>query len=178
MSTNRLNLGCGRDIRDGFVNVDNAPLDGVDVVHDLAQMPWPFADDSVEEILAKDLIEHIEDLEVFLRECHRVLRRGGCLIMSAPHFTSRGVWVDPTHRRAFAFDTLDFFTSGHHRAYYWDFHFSERRTSRIVFERSPKYIWNRLFEFAVNINDSSRRAYESTPLRLFPALNVHVVLVR
>jgi hypothetical protein len=31
----KLNLGCGRDIKQGFVNLDYMPLPGVDVVADL-----------------------------------------------------------------------------------------------------------------------------------------------
>lgn len=37
-----LNLGCGTDIRSGWVNLDSAELPGVDVVHDLDRLPLPF----------------------------------------------------------------------------------------------------------------------------------------
>ena len=46
----KLNLGCGRDIREGYVNLDKAGLDGVDVVHDLNVFPYPFEDNEFDEI--------------------------------------------------------------------------------------------------------------------------------
>lgn len=173
-----LNVGCGSDAREGFVNIDSADLPGVDLVCDLGITPWPFEESSIASILAKDVLEHMPDLEGFLQEVHRILEPGGTLTVSAPHFTSRGAHVDPTHVRSFAFDTLDFFTSGHSRSYYWDFSFGERRSSRIVFDTTGPYVWNRLLERIANQNDRTRRVYESTPIRVFPALNVLVTLVK
>lgn len=37
----KINLGCGTDIKPGWVNVDIAKLDGVDIVHDLDELPLP-----------------------------------------------------------------------------------------------------------------------------------------
>lgn len=54
----RLNLGCGRNIREGWVNADRSLLPGVDVVVDL-EKELPFADDSADEILLSHVIEHI-----------------------------------------------------------------------------------------------------------------------
>ena len=34
-SSAKLNLGCGKDIREGFTNVDIRPLPGVDIVADV-----------------------------------------------------------------------------------------------------------------------------------------------
>lgn len=55
----KLNLGCGEEILDGYTNVDLLDLEGVDVVHNLMQFPYPFKDESADEIKAKDLIEHL-----------------------------------------------------------------------------------------------------------------------
>lgn len=55
----KLDLGSGRKPMDGFVGVDVVP--GVaDICVDLASgEPWPFADDSVEELWSSHFIEHI-----------------------------------------------------------------------------------------------------------------------
>ncbi len=75
----KVNLGCGRIVRSGFVNVDRYPHEGVDVVHDLDQVPWPFADESVDYIWASHVLEHVASLERTIREVHRILRVGGVL---------------------------------------------------------------------------------------------------
>ncbi len=84
----KLNLGCGRKPlpRDhGWLNVDEIPGPGVDLVLNLEHLPWPFGDDTVDAIFTCDLVEHLARPEEALLECHRVLRPGGVLEVIAPH---------------------------------------------------------------------------------------------
>lgn len=177
----RLNLGCGTDIRDGFVNLDVAALPGVDVVHDLDRLPLPFEANRFAEIVCKDVLEHI-DLVAVLRECHRILVPGGLLHVQAPHFTSSSYFADPTHRTAFSIDTLHFFSgTGRHtdRSYYFDFRFSRIADERITFHHNYLKPWNALVEPLVNHSPKAQVYYEETFLaRAFPALNVQVTLVK
>src|SRR5690606_30945435 len=109
----RLNLGCGTDIRgDGWVNLDIVKLDGVDVVHDVAQVPYPFENDTFDEILCQDILEHIGDLGAVMMELRRILKPGGRLHIQVPHFTSRNNHADPTHKRMFSLITFEFFVVG------------------------------------------------------------------
>lgn len=177
----RLNLGCGTDIREGWTNLDSAALPGVDVVHELGSGPLPFDDASFDEILCKDVLEHVE-LEPVLREIHRVLRPGGRVRVIAPHFTAAAVWVDPTHRRGFSIETFDFFSAsggGFSRAYYYNFHFSRVERPRIVFHSYRWQPWNYLLEPLVNRSPAIQHYFEQTFLsRLFPAANIDLYLVR
>ena len=43
MAVKKLNFGCGRDIREGYVNADIARLDGVDKVFDFNKFPYPIS---------------------------------------------------------------------------------------------------------------------------------------
>lgn len=45
----------------------------------------PFADNSFDAVVSFEVIEHVKDYERFLSEIHRVLRRGGKLILSTPN---------------------------------------------------------------------------------------------
>lgn len=78
----RLNLGCGRDYKKGYINVDVVTDFPVDVIADLSK-PLPFKSNYADEILASDILEHFtkEDGEIFLQECYRVLKVGGVLIL-------------------------------------------------------------------------------------------------
>ncbi len=81
----RLNLGCGEDVRPGYLNCDARALDGVDVVCDASRLP--FAEDSFEAVLALDLLEHFSwrrTTEV-LGEWRRVLVPGGRLEVKVPN---------------------------------------------------------------------------------------------
>jgi len=68
----RLNLGCGRDVREGWCNLDSVALPGVDHVCDLEADHLPFADDSVDEIEASHLLEHVRNLLPLAQELWRV----------------------------------------------------------------------------------------------------------
>ena len=55
----RLNLGCGFNKRDGYVNVDIGDHCAPDVVHDLEKAPWPWDDSSIDEIYMSHVLEHL-----------------------------------------------------------------------------------------------------------------------
>lgn len=80
-----VNLGCGPSALKEWVNVDIARGPGIDVVWDLRR-PLPFRDESCEAIFCEHVIEHLskEDAEKLLRECRRILQRGGVLRLSTP----------------------------------------------------------------------------------------------
>jgi predicted SAM-dependent methyltransferase len=82
----RINLGCGQDKRPGYVNVDVRRDVDPDLVWDLEKTPYPFDSESADEVLMKDSLEHVSwrKVEDVIRECHRVLRKGGVLRIQAP----------------------------------------------------------------------------------------------
>ena len=57
----KLNLGSGNEIKDGFINVDFKQNKGVDIVHDLNKHPWPFENDTFKEVFAENVIEHLDN---------------------------------------------------------------------------------------------------------------------
>lgn len=110
----RLNLGAGPRPMPDAVNVDRVPLPGIDVVHDLDVRPWPWADDSVEAIHARDLFEHLADAVGFMVECHRVLIPGCTLWIRTPNVAVNAgdAFTDPTHRRFPTWETFDYWIPG------------------------------------------------------------------
>ena len=74
------------DKRPGYINVDVRKEVEPDLVWDLEKTPYPFPDGSAEEILMKDSLEHVSwrKVEDVIRECHRILKRGGVLRIQVP----------------------------------------------------------------------------------------------
>lgn len=105
----KLNIGCGTDIIPGWVNVDIVEVPGVDVVHDLNLSPWPFKDGSASKIQALDVLEHVNEVIPFIEECYRILEPGGELFMRTPRYDAEFLWIDPTHKRGFHEQSMDFF---------------------------------------------------------------------
>jgi hypothetical protein len=92
----KLNLGCCDRRLDGYTGVDRVPGPAVDVVADLSK-PWPWADESVAEILAHDVIEHLPDKIRTMNEAWRVLKPGGRAEIVVPTTDGPGAFQDPTH---------------------------------------------------------------------------------
>jgi SAM-dependent methyltransferase len=96
----RLDLGCGTNKKEGFIGVDSRAFDGVDVVCDLAKTPWPWADNSVDEVHCSHFVEHLtaEERIVFVNELYRVLKPGAGALIVVPHWNSHRAYGDLTHR--------------------------------------------------------------------------------
>ena len=108
----RVNLGCGGKVREGWVNVDHHPLPGVDVVASVDEFPWPFEDESCEQVVAEHLFEHVARPVEFVLECWRILEPGGLLTITCPHWTSENAFTDPTHVRFVTDRTFDYWCDG------------------------------------------------------------------
>lgn len=95
----RLDLACGGAKAEGFVGVDIAQVEGVDVVHDLTVAPWPFEDNSIDEARCHHFFEHLEPHQrvTFMNELYRVLKPGAGCIMVTPRGFDRQV-QDFTHK--------------------------------------------------------------------------------
>jgi SAM-dependent methyltransferase len=179
----KINLGCGTDIKEGYVNVDCAKLPGVDVVFDVEKPPLPFKDESVDEVYAKDIIEHL-DYAPLMKDLLRILKPEGKVIILSPHFTSMNFWIDPTHKHAFSIRTFGFFAKENpyiaweNRKYYYDFAFSKMGKSRITFQKHLLFVsW--ICSFVFNLHPKIQTFYEMTMFsRLFPAENVYVELIK
>ena len=80
----RINLGCGRDHRPGWVNVDGRPP--ADRIMDLNAHPWDLEDDTADYILMSHVLEHLVDPTGAIREAWRILRGDiGILEVLVPH---------------------------------------------------------------------------------------------
>lgn len=129
----RLNVGCGHDIRSGWVNLDVAGLPGVDVVHNLAMVPWPFPSGRFDQIIMINVLEHLEDTIRVMEELHRISAPGARVTIRVPFWNSPDAGADPTHRAVFTQHTFDYFDPdtrhGRERAYYSTARFRIRHRS-------------------------------------------------
>ena len=117
----KLNLGCGFDKREGWLNVDNFPECEPDQRLDIEQTPWDLPSDAFEHVLMKHVLEHVgADFKVFaavMRELHRVTRADGIVEIHVPHVRHDTFWSDPTHVRAFTPLTFQMMSKRQNRAW-------------------------------------------------------------
>jgi SAM-dependent methyltransferase len=113
----KIYLGSGEDHRDGYIHVDYLDLPNTDIVHNLIFTPYPFEDNSVDEVIAIDVVEHLPShdpnwqpmIVVFMEEMHRIMKPGAMLFIQTPGYRAAFGFTDPTHTRVFTVDTFSFF---------------------------------------------------------------------
>jgi len=113
----KLNLGCGKNYKDDWVNVDFYDDTKCDVVHDLEEFPWPWENDSVSEIRIIHTLEHLGvDWKVYikiLQEMYRICEDGAEIMVAVPSPWHWNFTSDPTHVRPVTADGLNLFSKEH-----------------------------------------------------------------
>lgn len=103
----RLNLGCGGDIKPGFLNVDLKKRDGVDLVANIMELQ--FTPETFTEIFLGDILEHlyVSQAGKLLRNCYGWLKSQGTVAIhttNLPFLASQladgGDYTDPVHFEA------------------------------------------------------------------------------
>lgn len=121
----KLNLGCGDQFLDGYINCDMLPNVKTDKVFDLEKFPYPFADNFADEVLMDNVLEHLHDIVSTMREIHRILKPGGVVKIIVPYGKADRAIQDPTHVHFFTEKSMNYFTEGYHFDYYTEFRFKK-----------------------------------------------------
>lgn len=112
----KLNLGCGDNKYERFINVDISGEFSPDIICDL-EKGLPFKDDTIDEIVANHVIEHLSNTIFIMNEIWRVCKHNAIVNIEVPHQASKMAFADPTHKRVFNEESFKYFCSnGEH---YW-----------------------------------------------------------
>lgn len=114
-----LHLGCGSDVKEGYINIDSRPHPGVYVRDVLRGLP--FSDETVDGIYSENFLEHIPQDEVIwiMNEMHRVLKHRAQMRHLIPEAGTTMDYQDPTHLSRWCMETFTYFTKDHRRNQYY-----------------------------------------------------------
>lgn len=104
----KINIGAGRHKREGFVSIDIIDYPEVDIVADITK-GLPIPDNTVEEVLALSILEHLYDTVGIMEEIYRVCKNGAKVIVTVPYAKSTAAFKDPTHKKFFTERTFEYF---------------------------------------------------------------------
>jgi FkbM family methyltransferase len=107
-----LHIGCGRNIMEGWINLDLVPGEGVDIVADLddcERTPLPLEDNSIDKFLGSHLLEHIKNPLAMMDELYRVAKPDAELVFKLPYGSSDDAFEDPTHVRQYFLNSFTYF---------------------------------------------------------------------
>ena len=107
----KLNLGSGYKRFDGFLNIDSDNHCEPDYIVNLENERLPFEDNSVDEIKAHHILEHIgEGFFHLMKETYRVCENGAFVDIRVPHHWHECFINDPTHRRPITVEGMRLFS--------------------------------------------------------------------
>ena len=98
----RINLGSGMFRKEGYINIDKDLSAKPDIVRDI-ERGLPFDSDSVDEVRACHILEHVSDFIFVLKEIYRVCKNGATVFIEVPI----GISDDPTHKTFFTPTSFD-----------------------------------------------------------------------
>ena len=82
----KIDFGCGKRKKEGYVGVDALNLPGVDVVHDLDFIPYPFEDNAADDIWMDNTLEHLANPLKVMEEIYRISKNGANVVVGVPYF--------------------------------------------------------------------------------------------
>ncbi len=168
MTPKKLNLGCGGNYLKNFTNLDYNKENKADVYHNLEKFPYPFKDNEFDYILMDAVLEHLENPVKVLKELKRISKKDSIVKIKVPHFTSTIAFGDLTHKHFFSYDSVNV---EEEKGIGFNTYFNVVKT-KIKFGKKFA-IWNYIIEHIAN---KFPKLYEGTPLRIFPAFTMEVIL--
>ncbi|MGH9663488.1 MAG: class I SAM-dependent methyltransferase [Bryobacteraceae bacterium] len=152
-----LDVGCGINKYPGSIGIDRIAGTRADVLCELDHFPYPFRDNSFDEVRAIHVIEHVSDVIRTMEEFHRLARPGGEVFIVTPHYTDFSSFCDPTHRWHLNSFSLRYFGSKHGGFGYY----SQAKFGEISVRLKLLALWRWFgFEFVVNHSLVFRRFWE------------------
>jgi len=105
----KLNLGCGSDYKEGWINVDNDESVKPDVIFDITSIysgkKLPYTDRTFRHIVIFDVLEHFQEPLPILREAFRLCQIGGIIEIKVP--LGSWTWDNLDHKRLFTYNSFD-----------------------------------------------------------------------
>lgn len=102
----KVELGCGKNKKEGYIGIDCMRFNGVDYIGDIDKETLPFGDNSVDEIYSHMTLEHCTNIVFIMNEIHRVCKAGAIVKIIVPYGSSHQFVQDPTHKTQFNEDTF------------------------------------------------------------------------
>jgi ubiquinone/menaquinone biosynthesis C-methylase UbiE len=170
MKKTKLYIGCGKDAKRGYVNLDCVKLPNVDVIHNLDEYPWPFEDNRFEIIYCANVLEHLSSIVDPLEEIWRISKNSAKIIIKVPISPGIGASADPTHKQFYSYFTFTYFTPDDLLNYYSKARFKIIKR-RIIFHQYLKPL-----TWFFNLNEKIQKFHSIFLAFLIPAYTLYCEL--
>jgi ubiquinone/menaquinone biosynthesis C-methylase UbiE len=105
----KLNIGCGKLAKKGYVNLDKHKFPGVDKVWNLDKFPYPFRDNEFDEILCFNILEFVGDFIKTMEEIYRIAKPNAIIKVLDVPSPSPFSFQNPLVRTRISYNTFDYY---------------------------------------------------------------------
>ncbi len=168
---------------DTNITIDLIDFKSVDIVGDIFEVLSLIEDSSIEFIESYHFFEHIQDLQLLLCECSRILKNNSMIKIVVPHFSNPYYYSDPTHKNNFGLYTFSYFAKNdlfkRKVPRYFKNNFDLKSVNLIFKTNKPKYLtylFKKTFEKIFNISSFTKEFYEENICFIIPCYEVVYVL--
>jgi len=167
----KVDIGCGKNKKQGFVGIDQFPGKEVDIVCNINKK-IKLKDNSVSILYSHHVLEHVESLEKTMEEIYRICKKNSIVIIEVPHFSGRGAFYE-FHRRFFRCNSFEDFEQKEKDMFTTNKVKIKIIGKRLRFLKRWYYPWNFIVEPLINFSEKFCIIYEETFLKnLFPAYDL------
>ena len=82
-ASKKLNFGAGKDIKQGWDNVDKEDFD-------FNKFPYPYKNNIYDEVEARQVLQLLDYPEKVLHELHRITKKNGTIKVTVSHYNNKG----------------------------------------------------------------------------------------
>ncbi len=98
----RLNFGCGKEIREGWDNVDIQKDPKITKSFDFNKFPYPLKKNVYDYVYSRSVLEHINDPEKVLEELWKICKPEAIIEIIVPYYNNKSAYVDIQHKHFFS----------------------------------------------------------------------------
>ncbi|VVB82957.1 Methyltransferase domain protein [uncultured archaeon] len=106
---NKLNFGCGEDIKEGFDNIDVQINPKIQKSFNFDKFPYPIKENSYDYIWSRSVLEHLEEPDKVLNELWRICKPNAVIEMIVPYYNNKSAVSDMQHKHFFSDTTFKVF---------------------------------------------------------------------
>lgn len=175
MAEKILELGCGSAKMPGAIGVDINPQSEADVIHDLDEFPYPFADSEFDRIICREVLEHVNAFVRAVEEIWRIGKPGARVEISGPFMSSVNYFSDPTHKRAFTSKSFDYFIEGT-RSFNYRYSHARFKLLSVEYDKFELQYRRGLSRWLLNWADRNKEKYENRYAFIYPVYTIYFEL--
>lgn len=177
----KLNFGCGNVIMPGYTNIDIVAYPGVDVVHNFETYPYPFKDNTFDEIFCSHVLEHMYNLNKVIDELWRISKNGAIIRIVSPHGVGPIYTGDISHKTIITYRSFENYNidNPHIKVYLTNFGSKTRfkiLKRKIIFSEHARIFGFRVLAFMDFFINLAPRLYERLFCYILPSEMIYIEL--